>query len=97
MDCNDVAAIKAAQGVYRAADVARAYGVHPSTVTRIWDGQSHADIRPAPDFPDIPVQYRPRDLADDIHIMLERGMSVNEVAQLLNIHRSSVYRVVLFL
>lgn len=88
---DDVAQIKAARGVYRAADVARNYDVHRSTIKRIWDGTVHSDVSPAPDFPDLVVRYRPSDMADDIAILLARGMHPREIAHTLNISISTVW------
>ena len=59
-----VAEIRAAEGVYRAGDVARAYEVATSTVTRIWDYQSHLDVRPADEPPNIPTRKYVKDYAD---------------------------------
>lgn len=88
---DEVAEIKAAKGIYRQADVAKAYDVHRSTIKRIWDGTIHGAVAPARDFPDIPVKYKPRDLADDIAVLLARGMHPNEVAALLNVSTSAVW------
>ena len=83
--------IKAAEGVYRASDVARAYNVHRTTVTRIWEGSIHKHVRPAQEAPDIETKPRPSELVDDIRLLLARGMSATEVAAQLNISKSSVY------
>ena len=87
-----VAEIKAAKDVYRAADVARNYQVHRSTVKRIWDGQIHTDVSPAPDFPDLTIRYRPSDLAEDIAVLAGRGMKPREIAQELGISVSAVWQ-----
>lgn len=88
-----VAEIKAAQGVYRASDVARAYDCHRSTIKRIWDGAIHVDLSPAADFPDIVAKHRPSDKADDLNILIGRGMSINEAADALGMARSTAYEI----
>lgn len=87
-----VGQIKAAQGIYRASDVARAYEVHRSTVKRIWDGAVHKQVSPATDFPDIAARPNRQDLADDLRIYMERGMKLDEAAQALNISRATAYQ-----
>jgi DNA invertase Pin-like site-specific DNA recombinase len=83
--------VKASYGVYAAADVARAFQVHRSTVTRIWNGEYHQDVPPAEDAPNIVTRNRPGSMREDVLILLDRGMTVQEVADELNISRSSVY------
>lgn len=90
LDADKVALIRAANGVYRASDVARAYDVHRSTVVRIWAGVIHEDVRPAPEAPDIITKTRPRDVAEDIQILLDRGLSHQEVADALGISKGAV-------
>lgn len=92
LSADAVSQIKAARGVYRASDVARAYDVHKSTIKRIWDGSVHGAVAPALDFPDLSVKYKPRDLTEDIAIYLERGMTPKEVANALDISERSVWR-----
>lgn len=86
-----VSQIKAAQGIYRGSDVARAYGVHRSTITRIWAGSRHAGVSPANDFPDIQARPQTTDLAEDMRILLERGMNQEEVCKALDISRATYY------
>lgn len=86
-----VAEIKAAQGVYRASDVARTYEVARSTVTRIWAGTRQAGIYPASEAPNVITRTRPSELQEDIRILLNRGMSPEAVAEELNISVRSVY------
>lgn len=86
-----VADIKAAQGTYKAADVARSYQCHRSTVVRIWTGAVHREVIPNQEPPNVTSRNRPSELKDDIQILLDRGMSPEEVAQALNISVSSVY------
>lgn len=83
--------IKASQGMYRASDVARSYQVHRSTVARIWTGTVHQDVDAANEAPNVISKNRPCELAEDINLLLNRGMSVEEVADKLNISRTSVY------
>lgn len=83
--------IKAAEGMYRAADVARAYEVHRSTVARIWGGVVHQDVNAATEAPNVISRNRPAELADDIRLLLDRGNSVDEVAEKLRVSRRSVY------
>ena len=83
--------IKASEGLYRASDVARAYEVHRSTVCRIWNGEIHTDVRPAPEPPNITTRARPSELIEDIRLLLNRGWKVQEVADYYGIDRSSVY------
>lgn len=93
LDTSTVEYIKASEGVYRASDVARHYKVHRSTVCRIWQGQIHNGVRPAPDFPDITTPLRAGDLAESVLTLLERGMRVKEVAAELGISERTVYKV----
>lgn len=86
-----VSEIRACYGVYAAADVARAYGVHRSNIVRIWKEEHYKDVRPAPEAPNLPTRNRAGDLMEDIKILLNRGMTVPEVAEKLGISRSSVY------
>lgn len=88
-----VADIKAAQGIYRAADVARAYNVHRSTIKRIWDGQVHRNVCASGDFPDIVARPKREDLAEDLYTLLQRGRSVEEAARELNISRTAAYQI----
>lgn len=86
-----VANIKASEGVYRASDVGRHYGVHRSTVCRIWQGQIHRDVSPAPDFPDIHTRLRGEDLTEEIRTLLARGMKPSEIAEHLGIAERTVW------
>src|SRR5690242_21260296 len=83
--------IKASQGLYRASDVARHYGVHRSTVTRIWDGAVHSSVSPAVEPPNVISRPRPSELAEDIRLLLGRGMTPVEVAEALGVSVASVY------
>jgi DNA invertase Pin-like site-specific DNA recombinase len=83
--------IKAANGLYRAADVARAYDVHRSTVTRIWGGAVHQEINAASEPPNVISRVRPKEVADDIRLLLDRGKTPEEVAEQLGVCRASVY------
>lgn len=87
-----VSQIKTAQGLYRAADVARAYGCHRSTVARIWDGAVHGKVTPSQDVPNVTSRNRPSELQEDIRLLLNRGMSPEDVAGTLNISTRSVYQ-----
>lgn len=87
----DVAEIRAAQNVYRPADVARHYDVHPSTVTRIWAGAFHQGVAPAPEPPNIEARKRAKEIAEDIRIYLSRGMTAKEVALQMGVALSTVY------
>ena len=80
--------IAACQGIYRAADVARAYDVHRSTVTRIWARAAVVNQEP----PNIQTRPRPSELQEDIRLLLNRGMTVKEVADALGISERSVYQ-----
>lgn len=85
-----VGQIKAAEGVYRAADVARYYGVHRSTILNIWRGRRHVSV-PATDFPDIDTRPSRDQLAEDLELLLGRGMSMDEAADALGVSRRTVY------
>ena len=87
----EVAEVRAAQGCYRASDVATAYGVARSTISRLWTLQRRTDV-PAGQTPDIVTRARPSELAQDIHTLLNRGMTPQEVAQELDVSVSSVYQ-----
>jgi DNA invertase Pin-like site-specific DNA recombinase len=86
-----VAEIRASEGVYRAADVARAYEVHRSTVVRIWAGSIHEGIECAPEPPNIITTPRPVDLEEDIRLLTNRGYTPEKVASTLGISVRSVY------
>lgn len=88
-----VSEIKASAGIYRASDVARHYGVHRSTVGRIWDGDIRAGIEPASDFPDIPTPLRDEELWEEVTALLERGLSVDEAATALGVSKRFIYKV----
>ena len=90
LDEDKVALIRASQGIYKASDLAREYDVHRSTVVRIWAGGIRADVRPAPEPPNINTKPRPRDLAEDINILIRRGLSHEEVAKALGISKGAV-------
>lgn len=92
LQAEQVAEIRASEGCYRAADVARAYDIHRSTVTRIWAGIVHEEIPAAYEPPNIQTKVRPRDVAEDIHTLLNRGMNPEQVAKTLGISKASVYR-----
>lgn len=87
----DVQEIKAAEGMYKAADVARAYDVHRSTITRIWGGEVHANVNASTEPPNVISRIRPKEVADDIRLLLDRGKSPEEVAEQLGVCRASVY------
>jgi transposase-like protein len=90
---NDKAAqIKACQGIYRASDVATHFGVHKSTVTRIWNGQRHADLSPADDYPDFRARPTPGGIAEEVQERLARGDSVKHIAEDLGITTRWVYQ-----
>lgn len=91
MKTNDVAQIKACEGIYRASDVSRHFGCHRSTVLRIWDDELHCDVSPARDFPDIKPRNRATDYAEDLNILVSRGMTVKEAAAVLNIKLKTAY------
>lgn len=86
-----VAEIKACHTIYRAADVARNYDIHRSTVKRIWDGQIHQEVLPAQDFPEIVVKPRVSELIEDVRILTDRGWPVKRIADYLNISERAVY------
>lgn len=87
-----VGEIKASEGVYRAADVARHYGVHRSTVVNIWRGRRHVDV-PATDFPDIWTRPTRDQLAEDLEVLIARGMSLEEAAEYLQVSRRTIYAI----
>ena len=84
------AEIKASEAVYRASDLARHYGVNRSTVARIWAGSIWQEVQPS-DIPNIKTKTRAVDLAEDINLLIARGMKVDEVAQHLGLSRSTIY------
>lgn len=87
-----VSEIKACAGIYRASDVARNYGVHRSTVVRIWQSKVHRHIRSAGDFPDLHVKPSRQDLAEELDILIRyRGKSIDQAADELGIARSTAY------
>lgn len=88
-----VAEIKTSAGIYRASDVARHYGVHRSTVCRIWQGEAHRAVPPADDFPDITTPLRGADLYEEVETLLDRGLTVDEVARAVGVSKRTVYKV----
>lgn len=87
------AEVRASKGLYRAADVARHYGVHRSTVKRIWDGELHKDAGVASEPPNVITRPRPSDLYEDILILVRRGLTYEEVANTLGVSKSSVWAI----
>lgn len=88
-----VAEIKACEGVYRGSDVARHYGVHRSTVVRVWQGHTHADVEAAEDFPEITAPLRGQDLRETVRTLLQRGLSPSDAATEAGVSRSTVYAI----
>jgi DNA invertase Pin-like site-specific DNA recombinase len=86
-----VAEIRAAKDVYRPVDVARHYDINPSTVYRIWREEVHAGVAPG-DVPTIKGKPRVQDLLEDIEILLRRGLKPVEIAERLEISKSTVYQ-----
>lgn len=91
LDATAVAEIRAAQDLYRPIDVARHYGIHRSHVKRIWDGEVHAGIAPAEEPPNVITRRRPSELSEDIRLLLSRGKTPDEVAEVMGISIRSVY------
>jgi hypothetical protein len=86
-----VAQIKACEGIYRPADLARAYGCHRGTVTRIWEGTRRSAVQANSEAPNVITRNRPSDLKQDIDILLDRGHTPEQVAAMLDISRASVF------
>ena len=85
--------VKACQGIYRMADVARHYGIDKSTVKRIWDGERRQDVAAAADFPDINVRPHTADLHEDIVCLLVRGLGVKDIASTVGLSPATIYAV----
>ena len=88
---SQVAQIKACQGIYRPAHVAKHFGVHRSTVARIWAGERTSTVPTADDFIDIDTPLCGADLREAIRTYLQRGMRPVEVANALGCGKSTVY------
>lgn len=91
LEPQQVAEIRAAQDIYRAGDVARAYEVATSTVTRIWAGDLHRDIAPSNEPPNITTRKVIADYVDDVAVLRARGLSFDEIAKEIGMARSTVY------
>lgn len=87
-----VAEVKACEGLYRASDVARHYGVNKSTVSRVWNGETHRDMKAAPEAPNVSGRVSVELVRDDILTLLNRGMKPKEVAEELGLHLATVYK-----
>lgn len=87
-----VSEIRACQEVYTQSSVARAYGVHRSTVNRIWHGKHHVNVPAAPEPPNIEASKTADIVKDDVMILANRGMRPNEIAEALNVSLVTVYR-----
>lgn len=87
-----VSEIRACQGVYRQSDVGRAYNVHRSTISRIWRGQHHSNVPPAPEVPNIEAFKTAEIVRDDVRVLANRGMSIAEIAEELKVSQVTVYR-----
>lgn len=70
--------------------MARHYQCSPSTVYRIWNNEVHRDIPPG-EPPNIKGKPKMHDVLEDIEIYLKRGMKPVEIAERLNIGKSTVY------
>lgn len=79
---DQIAEIKACEGVYTASDVARHYGIARFYVGKVWRGENHKDVAPADDFPDIEVQ-KPFLDEMDVFALYMRGMKASEIAAVL--------------
>lgn len=87
-----IAQVKACQGVYRQADVARYYGVSPMSVRRMWGG-AYPTVVPsqAPYIPNATCSdYQGARM--DVEILYERGLSVAEIAHTLRLTKATVLR-----
>lgn len=83
------AEIRACRGVYRPVDVAKHYDVHPSTVIRTWRAGGVTAEEP----PNINTRFRVVDNIEDIRLLLDRGISIPEVAKQLGVSEQSIYQV----
>lgn len=92
MKTTDVADIKACQSIYRASDVARHYGVHRSTVSRIWNGHIHCDVSPASDYPDFYTRPTAGGMAEEVSERLSRGDNIKDIAEALGISLRYAYQ-----
>jgi DNA invertase Pin-like site-specific DNA recombinase len=87
-----VSEIRACADVYRQADVARAYGVHASTVLRIWRRERYKLVEASPEPPNIEALRTAQNVKEDVLILANRGMKPVEIAEELHISLTTVYR-----
>lgn len=92
MDPQQVAEIRACEGLYRPGEVAKHYGVGTKTVARIWANEVYRDIRPTREAPNVWQKAQPEDVRQDIEILWQRGCEAEEIATTLGISTASVYR-----
>jgi len=90
-----VAEIKACEGVYSVGDVARYYNLSKSTVHDIWTGVLHRDVEPADDVAEIPTKrVRAIVIEEDAPVYLQRGYDYKRCAEALGIHVTTLRRYV---
>lgn len=92
MTVDTIAEIKACQGIYRASDVARKYGVHRSTVIKYWDGTRRSSVSPATDYPDWYSRPTTGGMAEEVSERISRGDNIKDIADELGISLRYAYQ-----
>lgn len=89
----DIAArIKACNGVYSIRDTANYFNVSKDTVHRIWTGRAHTNVSPASEPANIKSSRVPAEvIIEDGRTLLQRGLSVSQVAERLGVSKTTVY------
>lgn len=86
----DVLEVAACEGYYRAADVARHYGLRDDQVREVWREVDPGETA----IPNIEAKPQPRMLVRDVEILaLHRGMTYREISKELGVSANFVGRV----
>lgn len=86
-----VARIKACHSVYSVGDTARHFNVSKSTVHDIWTGRRHTNTPAAPEPDNVKVsRISPDIIAEDAAVLMDRGMSLSEVAEAIGVSPNTV-------
>lgn len=90
---DEVARMKACEGIYSIGDVAHYFGVSKTTVHYAWSGKRHSEIEAADDIEDIPTSRVRREvIEEDAPVYLARGYDYDRTAEALGISKRTLYR-----
>lgn len=92
IDAQTVARIKACKNMYSIGDTARYFNVSKSTVHDIWTGKRHRNVEATEPAEINATRIRADLLLDDAQTLLERGMTVREVADTLGVAPITINR-----